>query len=58
MSVEREAPKVSTKLKLVMELRQHLNLSPEEYRLLLQQVVKEHIASVRKPREEREQKAA
>ena len=57
MSVEREATKISTKLKLVMELREHLHLSPEEYRLLLQQVVREHLASVRAPREDT-QKAA
>lgn len=58
MSVAGETPKISTKLKLVMELRQHLNLSPEEYRLLLQQVVKEHLASARNPQKDHEQKAA
>jgi hypothetical protein len=59
MPVRQQTPKVSTKLKVVMELRRHLLLSPEEYRLLVTHIVRDHLAAKRRPaRTDRQRKAS
>jgi hypothetical protein len=59
MPVREQTPKVSTKLKVVMELRRHLLLSPEEYRLLVAHIVRDHLAAERRaPGRRRERKVA
>ena len=58
MTTKAKTPKISTKLKLVQEIRKHLMLSPEEYRLLLNHVVKDHLASKRPHRRNEEERRA
>jgi hypothetical protein len=59
MPVREQTPKVSTKLKVVKELRRHLLLSPEEYRLLVAHIVRDHLAAQRRaPGRRRERKVA
>jgi hypothetical protein len=59
MPVREPTPKISTKLKVVMELRRHLQLSPEEYRLLVAHIVRDHLAEKRRaPSRRRERKVA
>ena len=58
MSAKNTATKVSVKLKILATLRQHLTLSPEEYRLLVSHVVREHIAEKRRTGSKRARAAA
>ncbi len=51
-------PTISTKLKLVKEMRRHLLLTPEEYRLLLRHVVQDHLESRRPIRRNDQDRAA
>jgi hypothetical protein len=53
-----KTPNISTKLKLVKEMRRHLLLTPEEYRLLLRHVVQDHLASKRPIRRDDQHRAA
>ena len=51
-------PTISTKLKLVQDMRRHLLLTPEEYRLLLRHVVEDHLESKRPIRRSDHDRAA
>ena len=53
-----KTPNISTKLKLVKEMRKHLLLTPEEYRLLLRHVVQDHLASKRPMRRDDDERIA
>ena len=58
MSMESRPLTIADKVKVVMELRDYLRLSPEDFRALLLHVMKGNTARDRDSREEKDQDAA